>query len=161
MQAKISTQPSEQERNRVFDLKWEKAQVISISPSASLKEAAQLMKENQVGYLLVLSKESGNELQGVVTDRDLALCLADDRELSNVTIADIMSTNVICASERDDLLKLIGLMHQNKVGRIPLQDSASNFVGVVTSKNIIEILAKSLIDLTQLSTEHGSDQQLH
>lgn len=161
MQAKVESSETQSEKSFNFNLKWEKSDVVSISPEASLQECAQLMKDRRVGSVLVMGAEAGGELQGIVTDRDIALCLADNDQLSDFTVSDIMSLGVISASDRDDFFKLISLMHQNGVGRLPLKDSSGRVTGVVTSKNLLEILVRSLFELTEISEQQKQRNSTH
>lgn len=161
MQANIDLQGSQKGNDFNFGLKWKEGRVVSIGPDASLKEAARLMKENQVGTVLVMDGENRGEPQGIVTDRDIALCFANGDQIEDLVVSDIMSDTVICANEKDDILKFVALMHENGVSRIPLKNASGNIIGVVTSKNILEILVKSLFDLTQISEQQQRNEQSH
>lgn len=160
MRAKINTEQSSQEKNFNFNLRWDHGDVISIEPNASLEEAAQLMREHQVGDVLVMDKnDQTGEVQGIVTDRDIALALAGEEEIEDLRVADIMSEGVVCASEKDDFFKLVNLMSESGVTRLPLKGADGKVVGVINAKNLLEILTKSLFELTKISERQQENEQ--
>lgn len=161
MQAKVNTHQPEGGKDFNFGLKWERGDVVSLSPSASIQEAAALMKEHQIGTVLIINNEVGRDVEGIVTDRDIALCLADNAKIEKRTVADIMTKAVVSASDKDDILKLITLMRDHGVSRIPLKNSSGKIDGVVTSKNLLEILLKALFDITQISDQQRKKVQRH
>jgi CBS domain-containing protein len=53
-------------------------QVMITKPHASLLDAAQLMKSHHVGDVVVIDDTTDRRIPiGIVTDRDIALCVAD------------------------------------------------------------------------------------
>lgn len=163
MHAKVNSQEATgSEKMFNFNLSWERGEVISVTPNASLKEAAQLMKSNQVGDVLVIDRESRNEkLMGIVTDRDIALCLAEEVDFQDLKVSDIMTSSVVSASENDDFFKLVSLMNHSGITRLPLMDSSGQVVGVVTAKNLLEVLVKSLFEVTQISEQQQENERSH
>ena len=67
--------------------------VVIIEPSDSVVEAAKLMKQYNVGDVIVVNTESGKiKPIGVLTDRDIVVELvADEVDVSTVSVSDIMS----------------------------------------------------------------------
>lgn len=164
MEAKVNAQESlGTEKPFNFNLTWKKGNVISVEPNASLRDVVQLMKENHIGDVLVISSKSAQkqEIQGIVTDRDIALCLTDQGHIEDLTVADIMSEAVVTASEGDDFFKLVSLMNQSGVTRLPMLDAQGKVIGVVTAKNLLQLLAKSLFEVTQISEQQQENERIH
>jgi len=161
MQAKVNSQEaSGSEKTFNYNLSWEKGNVVSVSPNATLKEAVKLMKDKQVGDVLVINPQSKiDSLQGIITDRDIALCLAEEVDFQDLKVSDIMSTSVVTASQSDDFFKLVSLMNQHGVTRLPLLDTQGKVVGVVTAKNLLELLVKSLFEVTQISEQQQENER--
>lgn len=55
-----------------------KTQVITVSPSAPIAEAALLMRDEDIGALVVVDNEE-NPI-GIITDRDIVVSVIADRE---------------------------------------------------------------------------------
>lgn len=92
--------------------------VVTVSAKATLAEAARLMRDNDVGFLPVVD---GDDLKGVVTDRDLVIRgLADGNEKS---IGEIVSGGVIFLRPDDDEKEAEKLMSANNVRRLPVVDN--------------------------------------
>jgi len=161
MQAKVDVNAEGRGKDFNFGLKWERGDVVYLSPNASIQEAAALMKEHQIGTVLIINNEAGRDVEGIVTDRDIALCLADDINFENRSVADIMSKTVVSAYDKDDILKLISLMRDHGVSRLPMKNASGRVVGVVTSKNLLEILLRALFDITQISEQQRKKEQTH
>jgi CBS domain-containing protein len=92
--------------------------VVTVSARATLAEAARLMRDNDVGFLPVVD---GDDLKGVVTDRDLVVRgLADGNDK---TIGEIVSGGVIFLRPEDDEKEAEKLMSANNVRRLPVVDN--------------------------------------
>jgi CBS domain-containing protein len=157
MQANINTSISSH-----VHLQWKKDDVVWIEPDAPLWEASQLMREHQIGDLVVMSGRGQPRIMGMITDRDIALSLSDAIDFKSLRVADVMSSSVVSASMSDDLFKIIQLMKDSGVTRLPMLDSQGQVAGVVTAKNILQILVNCFFDVTQISErqqENESTQQ--
>lgn len=162
MESKINANIENTAESFEYNLSWEEGSIISLPPEATLREAARLMKQEQIGDVLVMdSEDSGGALLGIVTDRDIALSLADmdDEEDSDLRVADIMSESVITGHVEDSIFKLISLMKNAGVTRIPLVNSQDEVVGVATARNLLEILTKSFFDLIQIGEQQRQNEQ--
>ncbi len=162
MEAKMNT--SQEARNETFEynLTWEDSRIISIAPEAPIRDAAKLMRDEQVGDVLVMESENdGGSLLGIITDRDIALCLATGDDIEDLRVADIMTESVITGSVDDSVFKLINLMKDAGVTRLPLVNASDEVMGVVTARNLLEILTKSFFDLTQIGEQQRQNEQAH
>ncbi len=69
-----------------------KRQVIHLAPSASVREAAQLMSENHIGALLVMDE---GRLGGIFTERDfLNRVLVEGRDPASTPLSEVMTRAV-------------------------------------------------------------------
>lgn len=131
------------------DLVW-------VSPDADLAEAARLMKENQIGDVLVAHLQDGKlKPLGIVTDRDVSMeSVAEEVPFDQLRVADIMTENLTCAPVESGFFEWIRTMKENGITRLPLVDSEGSIVGIVTARKLLCHLVQGLHDLT-----HISDQQ--
>jgi len=119
-------------------------QVVSVGPDASLFEIAEAMRDKDVGSVLVTE---GNEILGLVTDRDLVVrALAEHREGRTVKARDVMSNAVFCCTEDTPVEAVLDEMADEQVRRVPVLDGGRHLVGVV-----------SLGDLSQAKARHAGD----
>jgi CBS domain-containing protein len=101
-----------------------------VRPETTAFEAASMMRTLDVGVLPVCD---GRRLRGMVTDRDLVVrAIADGRDPHLATVADVMSTDLVYATEDDSVGKAAKLMRQHQIRRLPIVDRDNNLVGIVS-----------------------------
>lgn len=104
--------------------------VETIGNDASLRFAATLMENENVGFLPVMR---GGEMIGVITDRDITV-RAVSRGLSpdETIVEQAMTEGVIALPENSDVEDAADLMDQHKVRRLVVTDENESLVGVVS-----------------------------
>lgn len=101
-----------------------------IDSTSSLIDAARKMKEFNVGFLPV---QEGNNLIGVITDRDIVIrALAQDRDPGSTQVKDIISSDVVYCFEDDSVEDAVRLMEDNQVRRLIVCRSDRTPVGIVS-----------------------------
>ena len=133
--------------------------VITIPPSKSIKETAQIMVEHNFRRLPVTDPGSG-KLLGIVTVMDILDFLGggdkfkiiqnkyQDNFLAaiNEPVREIMTRSVISVSSKDSLSKALDLMLDEKVGAIPILDSDDKVTGIITERDFALSLAGVLTE---------------
>ena len=100
-----------------------------ISPTASVQDAARMMRSLDCGALPVCQDD---RLVGLVTDRDLVVrALAEDVDVEQFTVADCMTTSVTFCFENQSIDDVIRLMKEQKIRRVPVLNEARRIVGIV------------------------------
>jgi CBS domain-containing protein len=106
------------------------SRLVACTPDATAADAARLMKENDIGDVLV---RDGDRLAGIVTDRDLAIrVLAEDRHGAERPIRDVCSHDVATVSPEDTIDRAVELMRERAVRRLPVCEGEGRLVGVVS-----------------------------
>jgi CBS domain-containing protein len=114
--------------------------VLSLGPEASAVDIAAMMRDQDVGSVIITE---GNDLLGVVTDRDLVIrALADGRDPRTVTAREVMSDAVFCCTEDAPIEDVLDEMAEEQVRRIPVLDGARHLVGVVSLGDLSQAKAK-------------------
>jgi len=120
-------------------------QVVSISPDADLVEAAQLMRKQHVGMLVVIrpAARGTGALAGVLTDRDIIVqTLARDVDPHSVTVAAIMTTDVLTGREDETLPTLLARMRRAGIHRVPIVNGAGQVRGVLSLDDALRYVAE-------------------
>jgi CBS domain-containing protein len=105
----------------------------SIESGESVVEAARLMASENVGSLPVVD---GDQLVGIVTDRDLVLqVLAKDLDPSKVTISEVASENPVVAKPDEPLDAALQRMAQEQIRRLPVVDDG-RLVGILAQADV-------------------------
>ena len=90
-----------------------------VSPDTPVTELAKLMRDHDVGAIPI---GENDHLVGMVTDRDI-VCQGlahDDFDARGATARDVMTAEIHCCREDDDLAKAIRHMEELKLRRLPV-----------------------------------------
>ncbi len=125
---------------------WMSKKVVTVDESDTLSVAINTLKRNRIRRMPVMKDD---RLVGIVSDRDLKeaspskATSLDIWELhylmSNIKIKDIMTKNPITVTPETTIEKCAILMHDNKIGGLPVLDG-DNLVGIITEQDIFEAL---------------------
>lgn len=111
-----------------------------VTEEASAEHVAGLMRDENLGFLPVITDESTRRLVGVVTDRDLAVrVVAENLPARTTRIGELVSGPVLSASPDDDLAELERKMVDNEVRRLPVVDADGALLGVVSIHDIAQV----------------------
>ena len=109
-------------------------------PSDSVAQAAQIMKREDIGPVLVVSDRNEKRLVGIVTDRDLAIkVLAEGRDAHSCRVDEVMSSNPVTCQEDDDVRDAIRQMAQHQVRRIPVVDGNNRLSGIIAQADVARL----------------------
>jgi acetoin utilization protein AcuB len=122
--------------------------VITLTEGDTLRTAIARLRENRIRQIPVVS---GRKLVGIVTDRDLRqasmldtllpnMCPEKDtleRLLDNTAVKEIMIRDVITVSPDDIIEDAAKILHDNKIGGLPVVDEGE-LVGIITVSDILE-----------------------
>ncbi len=93
-------------------------EIISIVQDASVFDAIKLMADRAVGSLLVME---GDELKGIVTERDYARkVIVKGRSSESTSVADIMTTDLVTASPTQSVNDCMTLMSERRIRHLPV-----------------------------------------
>ena len=130
-----------------------------VTPNATIREAAQVMKRQDIGMVPVVDGNDSMTLVGIITDRDIAIrCIADGRD-ATVRVNDCMSTGKLATCrENDEVDSAMDTMRAEQVRRIPIVDERGSLVGIVAQADIVrktKNAAKSGDTVEQISQPGG------
>ena len=105
----------------------------SIGASASVVEAARLMREEHIGSLPITDDE---QLVGMITDRDITTRVVAEAADPKVTpVGDVYSRDLISVTPDKDLEEALQLMARHQVRRLPVVENG-RLVGIVAQADI-------------------------
>jgi CBS domain-containing protein len=109
-----------------------------VTSDTPARDAARIMKEEDVGVVPVVERNDDRRLVGVVTDRDIALRVVAEGRDADTPVSQIMSAQRLATSTPDeDLDDVMDKMASEKVRRIPVVDERGSLVGIVSQADVV------------------------
>jgi CBS domain-containing protein len=102
-----------------------------VGPDTPVSELARLMRDHDVGAIPI---GENDHLIGMVTDRDI-VCkgLAQGHfDVSRATARDVMTEEIHCCRDDDDLAKAVRHMEELKVRRLPVINKSKRMIGILS-----------------------------
>ena len=135
--------------------------VITISKDATLAELAKLLIKNKISGVPIVDKRE--ELVGIVTEADLIIKESNlpfplsfsfaflesyesytksTKEYLETRVEEVMSTNVKTAREDMPISKVVNIMINNNINRLPILNNDGKLTGIITRADIIKSIIK-------------------
>ena len=109
--------------------------VVTISPDATVLEAAKLMQSKHIGCLVVADE---SRPIGILTDRDIVLkVVASEQKPVETAVKKIMTANPTMVNINYDLLDAVRLMRNRGVRRLPVVDEHRHLLGIITMDDLL------------------------
>lgn len=119
--------------------------VVTVTATASLCQAALLMRDQHVGALVVTDPAETERVLGVVTDRDLAIeVLARDPDGRVRSVGDIASRSLVAVAATASVQDAIDAMERSGVRRLLVTDHGHDVIGILSADELIEAIAIEL-----------------
>ena len=106
-------------------------------PSDMVSDVAQLMKNEDIGPVLIVDNETSNTLVGIVTDRDIVIkVIADGQDVNSTRVGDVMSKKLVTCRADDDVDVAMKAMAQFQLRRIPVVEDNMRLVGIISQADV-------------------------
>ncbi|MDP2366979.1 CBS domain-containing protein [Rhodoferax sp.] len=131
-------------------LKKRSASMYEVPPSIMVFEALQQLAQYEVGAILVMDQ---GKLIGVVSERDYTRKVAlQGRNSKEITVADIMTREVITVAPQTITGACMALMSQKKIRHLPVVDG-ERVLGMISIRDIMDdIIADQELTISQLTS---------
>ncbi|AYL38793.1 CBS domain-containing protein [Streptomyces fungicidicus] len=109
--------------------------VVAVRPDASVVEAAQLMRTQNIGDVVVAD---GQRIVGVLTDRDITVrAVAVAADPLGLSAGDVCTPNPLTLALDDPVSSAVALMREHAIRRIPVVEGGLP-VGLVSLGDLAE-----------------------
>jgi CBS domain-containing protein len=124
----------------------------------TVADAARKMWEQQTGSLLVMD---GEELLGIITERDILKAVATGVPLHETRVSDAMTKDVVTVHPSASLREAAGVMAERWIRHLPVVERGK-VLGILSQRDLTGVLAGALnepealaqlVDASQLARE--------
>ena len=109
--------------------------IVTIAPGASLKSAAQRLREHNIAALVVMS---GDAVLGLLSEREVVHALAGHGEHTcGLTVGEVMARDIVTIAPQDSLKRAMALMTRHRTRHLlVLRDGEP--AGIVSIGDVIK-----------------------
>ena len=129
---------------------WMTTAPIAVAPSMPVSKARELMQTKRLRHLLVME---GEQLAGIVTDRDIRLALPSPATslsiwevnylLARLAVREVMTRSVVTIGPDQPVADAVHLMLKHKIGALPVVKN-EQVVGIITGTDLHRAFARML-----------------
>ena len=109
--------------------------VVTVRPQQSLREAARLLAEHNIGALVAVNEEDG--IVGIISERDIIRAAARLDEALSRPVSEIMTKEVIVGLPNDDLIAVANAMTEKRFRHLPIVERGE-MVGIISMGDIVK-----------------------
>lgn len=136
-------------------LRTKGSDVVVIAPESSVRDLVGLLKEHNLGAVIVSS--DGSTMAGIVSERDVVRRLATDADVLNATVSDVMTEVVHTCTPHDSVESLMTTMTDHRIRHLPVLDDDGRLSGIVSIGDVV----KSTITQLQFERDQLQDYVTH
>jgi CBS domain-containing protein len=118
-----------------------KTDVARCMETLSVQACAQMMRDNNIGFLPVV--DAHKQVVGVITDRDLAVRVLAEDLPADTPVGLVMTMDVRVCRPDDELLAAEWKMSSTRKSRLVVVDDEGNCVGVISLSDIAQADSRS------------------
>jgi CBS domain-containing protein len=107
---------------------------VTVRPEQSIREALGLLERHNIGALIAVQGESP---VGILSERDIVREAARNEKFFILTVADLMTRDVITGQPHDDLLTVAHTMTERRIRHLPVVDK-DRLVGMVSIGDVVK-----------------------
>lgn len=121
--------------------------VYTLTPETTVAEAVKTMLQGHVRCIPVVNQDG--ELEGMLTDSDVAFRTTEKDGILERTVSEIMSKDPISVSPDADILQVVKLMEERHIRRLPVVEN-NKVIGIVSVRDVVRQI---LLNLESLGEE--------
>lgn len=125
--------------------------VVTVREYDDLTAAARLMRQQHIGYLVVIEpklEENASAPVGVLTDRDIVVgVIARETDPRSLKVGDLMTRQPVLTQEDNSVSAALHHMQEIGVRRLPVVDRRGGLAGVLSLDDVLDALAEELTEV--------------
>jgi CBS domain-containing protein len=110
--------------------------VLTISPQASVRDAAKTLHDHRIGAVIVL--DTNDHIVGILAERDIVSAIARfGAECLDKSVSSVMWPNVYRCREETTISELMSLMSEKRARHVPVEMNGQ-LVGIISIGDVVK-----------------------
>jgi CBS domain-containing protein len=111
------------------------ANVVTIGPDQTIRDALRVLAKHNVGALVVVDNKKP---VGIISERDIVRLAAKNEEFFSQAVSEVMTKNVIIGVPQDDLKAVAYTMTEKRIRHLPVVDNHNSLIGIVSIGDVVK-----------------------
>lgn len=112
--------------------------ITMVPPETTVREAARLMRDEEIGSVIVTDDD--DHLQGILTSTDFVAAVADERSMAETPVSEFMTEDVITATANESIRDIADVMVEHGFHHVPVVEDGQ-VIGIVTTSDLTAYLS--------------------
>lgn len=121
--------------------------VVTADRNTPIADVAATMATENVGSVIIVEEDRP---VGLVTDRAIALSLADQASVEGRRASDVMTDDLVMVGPDTGVFDLVRTMSEEGIRRVPVVNDEGSLEGIVTLDDVLSMLAEELAFLADV-----------
>jgi CBS domain-containing protein len=117
-------------------LSTKRREIITIQPHKLIREALAVLAEHNIGVLVVVD-ETG-KLVGILSERDIVRQGAQDENLFERPVSEVMTRQVVTGVPQDDIAQVMHTMTERRFRHLPILKDGQ-LIGIISIGDIVKV----------------------
>ncbi|MFC4451717.1 CBS domain-containing protein [Halorussus aquaticus] len=129
-------------------------EVVTTARDSTLSDLAEQLRSENVGAAVVTEDD---EPVGIVTDRDVALAVAESDDAASMSVDDVMTEDPVTIREDADAMEISRTIEEQNVRRVPVVDENDRLTGIVTLDDLVATIGEQLDNVSETIESQSPD----
>lgn len=121
--------------------------VVTAHADDPLTSIVEQMADEDVGTVVIVEDDRPT---GLVTDRRIALTLAENPDVSEMTAGDVMTGDPVTVTDGTSVIEVVQVLGDQGIRRVPVVDDDGRLTGIVSLDDMLVLLATELDHLGEV-----------
>jgi CBS domain-containing protein len=111
--------------------------IVTSNPQQSVREAVKLLARYNIGALVVVNEQK--QPIGIISERDIVRRAAQDEQVFDRQVGDIMTKNLVVGTPQDDLMAVAHTMTEGRFRHLPVVEADTNrLLGIISIGDVMK-----------------------
>jgi CBS domain-containing protein len=113
--------------------------VVTVTPGTSVEAAAELLRDNTIGSVVVV--DENDKLRGILTSTDFVHIVAENDPKDESSVMDYMTSDVITLGAQDSVQEAADRLITYNIHHLPVVDNDDHVIGMLSTTDLAAYLS--------------------